>query len=95
MNRKVDENMANAVFARKDWSEGHNRVSFSDAQTLGVGSVSYRGNVIVIIMDDGELRINPPVIREYPTMTTMRKLRALGFDARIKNGIPVVNGFEV
>ena len=93
--RKIEENMRNAVKVRENWQQDNTAVRFVESQVIGAGRVELHGNPIAIIMDDGSLRLNTSVVRQWPTKTTASRLRALGFPVSIKKGKLAINGREL
>lgn len=89
--RKVEQEMINAIAARKNWAGGNTMVVFSDAQVMGAGRVSLHGHDIAIIMQDGSIRPKKETFRQWPTRTTVSRLRALGIGAHLKDGQPCID----
>lgn len=93
--RKIEREMLQAIEARRNWTKGNTRVLFSAAQVIGAGRVTLHENNIALIMHDGTIRIFPETFRNWPTMTTASRLRALGVNASIRNGRACIDGQPV
>ena len=74
--RKIEEDMLRAVKERRSWSL-HNT---NTVPCIGCVRVYLFNHEIAKVMDDGEVFVNMDTLREWPTATTLSRLRALGVD---------------
>ena len=93
--RKIEQDMLKALRDRRDWQSGNTRVTFSEAQSLGVGAVYLHGSPIALVMSDGSLRAVRDTFERWTTSTTASRLRALGFGASIRGGEPHLDRTQI
>ena len=74
--RKIEENMLQAIAARKNWRSGNTAV---EVETSGAVSVWLHGNCIAVI--DGQSKKFKTA--GWATVTTASRLRALGANIRL------------
>ena len=74
--RKIEENMLQAIAARKNWRSGNTAV---EVETSGAVSVWLHGNCIAVI-DDQSKKFKTA---GWATVTTASRLRALGANIRL------------
>ena len=90
--RKIEQDMIKAIKARKNWQSGNTSTIIRDDQLL----IQLHGNTIAEkSLITGELLLNERTFRNWPTVTTASRLRALGFHVSIKNGISHIDGKPV
>ena len=94
---KIERQMVQAVEDSRAWAAGNTTVS-RDADNPNMMVVSLRGNHIASIeIADGRILgrwINLRTLREYPTVTTISRLRAMGFRVRIVGGQVIIGVFR-
>lgn len=99
--RKIEIELNEALNHKRDWRKGNTAVWFVPASETGSpygdrAEVKLHNNLIAVYWyDSGEVEVEKSTFRRYPTATTASRLRALGIDARIKNGVATINGEEV
>lgn len=88
--RQIEENMLNAVRARRNWSEGNTQVATFPAN---ITRVFLHGNHIATIRNQGKrVEVNANTLRQWPTATTLSRLRALGVAVRKHKGEILIDG---
>lgn len=92
--RKIEENMLNAVKARRNWQGDNTSVSVmpADGRNRLTMFVYLYGNLIASTDAQGVVKPYPPTVRRWPTVTTLSRLRALGVDVRKHKGQVLVDG---
>ena len=95
--RKIERQMVQAVEDSRAWAAGNTSVS-RDADNPNMMVVSLHGNHIASIeIADGRILgrwINLRTLAEYPTLTTISRLRAMGFRVRIVGGQVIIGVFR-
>jgi len=91
--RKVEEQMWEAINNLEGWWQGSN----TTVSRFGTNSkVCLHGHHIATVdVITGEVTVNKTTLRDYPTVTTKSRLRALGVDVCTKNGITYLDGEEI
>lgn len=92
--RKIEQQMAAAVAARRNFKSGNTKVTNEVTEggiVLGP-NVYLHGHHIARITIWGEIIPNRETFARYPTRTTASRLRALGIKASLKNGLPHIDG---
>lgn len=87
--RKIEQSMNRAIASGRDWANANTRVEHT---AEGSALVYLHGNHIATIRSDGSVYANPYTFASWPTRTTASRLRALGVDARISDGAPLIDG---
>ena len=87
--RKIEQEMLNAIKARRTWSSSNTQVVKGDTDIL---SVRLHGNTIAWVQPDGTVEVNEATFYNWPTRTTASRLRALGVTASIHKGAPCIDG---
>lgn len=95
--RKIEQQMMQAIRDRRDWQAGNTGVFFSDhvGNPYLDATVYLHANPIAEVLPDGTLNAVPDTYRRWPTATTASRLRALGVDACIRNGVAHIDGEPV
>ena len=90
--RKIEQDMVKAIKARKNWQSGNTSTVIHDDQLL----IQLHGNTIAVqsLVTD-VMWLDQATFRNWPTVTTASRLRALGFHATIKQGCAHINGKPV
>jgi hypothetical protein len=89
--RKIEKEMVRAVALNKSWQSGNTEV----AGGVRVASVYLHGHKIAHVIDRMIVVPNLKVIRQWPTVTTKSRLRALGVNIYTKKGITYVDNEAV
>jgi len=98
--RKIEQQMIEAIKENRDWKHGKNaqgypamEVSHFRNNGINYAEVFLHANHIATVhKDTGEVIPNKYTFRNWPTVTTRSRLRALGVDASIKNFAACING---
>ena len=93
--RKIEQEMVAAIKARKNWDMDNTRVEFMHPGVGNLGRVLLHGHRIASIDSRGNLEPDRDTFRNWPTLTTASRLRALGVDASIRNGKACIDGQPV
>lgn len=92
--RKIEKDMLQAIKDRRNWQSGNTRVSAEHGPDGTVCRVWLHGNLIAVVGKTGTA-YHARTVSKWPTATTRSRLRALGIDATIRNGIMHINGLAV
>ena len=85
---KIKYRILNALRASAPLRAGHDEV-----RATATGVAYYLHGHLVASKTHGQpLEPYAPTFRAWPTATTASRLRALGFDATIRKGVPHLNG---
>lgn len=92
--RKIEEEMILAINDDRDWMKDNTLVVVSDhiGNPYLKATVYLHNNEIAEVLPDGTVEPAKDTFSRWPTCTTRSRLRALGVDASIKNGKPMING---
>ena len=95
--RKIEQQMIQAI---KTISSDPNAKGFSKDNTIVVNAgdrakVFLHGNHIADVFNTGKLEVNLPVLRNWPSMTTRSRLRALGANLVSIKGVLHLNGKSI
>ena len=105
--RKIEEQMIEAIRSKQDWKSYKNAQGYPAMEVVHVrehginyADIYLHANLIATATPDtwdARPYANPnrAMFREYPTVTTRSRLRALGVNASIKNGAAHIDGMEV
>ena len=96
--RKIEEQMLEAIRHKENWSHANTAVSiFSKGKTTYEACVLLHGHIIAVVdyLNDNRVHINLVTLAEYPTRTTMSRLRALNCDVKTEAFITYVWGCSV
>ena len=88
--RLIEKEMNSAIRAGRDWSKDNTRVE--QAQSTGGADVFLHGHHIASVQRDGLTLVMVHTLRNWPTRTTMSRLRALGVDVCTRRGEILLNG---
>ena len=87
--RKIERDMINAVLSGKNWRQDNTRVKHDGA----IVKVYLHDNLIASAnRATRTVTPIPATFSEWATRTTASRLRALGIDATIRNGLPHIDG---
>ena len=96
--RKIESEMVNNVMTGRNWSQANTRVQRFASLTSSGCDVYLHGHLIATVWNacDGRERwsvvVNKDTLRDWPTRTTMSRLRALGVDVCTRKGEVLLNG---
>ena len=88
MTRKIETRIVNALRDNAPFKSGRDEVR---ATATGVAYYLH-GHLVASKTHGKPLEPYAPTFRAWPTSTTASRLRALGFDATIRKGVPHLNG---
>ncbi len=90
--RKIEQEMLAAIKDGKTWHKGNTAVTY---QRSPCADVFLHGNHIcevVQLYSETHCNANLDTFRRWPTRTTVSRLRALGINASVRKGIPMIDG---
>jgi hypothetical protein len=87
--RVIETEMLEAIKHGKDWSKDNTRVE--SVQSTGGADVFLHGHHIATVQRDGLALVIVNTLRQWPTRTTMSRLRALGVDVCTRKGVVLLN----
>lgn len=100
--RLIEKEMNRAIANGTEWSKDNTAVLFSTVEgetpedDFTVANVYLHGHEIATVFDTGTPEqwsaLNLTTLRQWPTRTTMSRLRALGWDVCTRKGIVHVDG---
>lgn len=88
--RLIEKEMNAAIKYGRDWSKDNTRVE--QALSTGGCDVFLHGNHIATVQRDGLTLVMRHTLRQWPTRTTMSRLRALGVDVCTRKGEVILFG---
>jgi hypothetical protein len=94
--RKIEEKMLEAIRrGRGSWSSDNTRVDFwndGDKTVTHTRAMVYlhSNHIANVWLLSGQVDVRRETFREWPTRTTVSRLRALGIPASIRKGIPYI-----
>ena len=88
--RLIETEMNEAIKHGRDWSKDNTRVE--SVQSTGGADVFLHGHHIASVQRDGLTLVMVHTLRNWPTRTTMSRLRALGVDVCTRKGEILLNG---
>lgn len=92
--RKIEQQMIQAIRDGRTWHKDNTTVTCR----APCWDVFLHGNHIcevVRLHDESLYNVNLDTFRNWPTRTTVSRLRALSIDAAIRKGKPTINGKEI
>ena len=101
--RKIEQQMLAAIkdgrnsAVKTAWQNDNTAIRFHDLDwKQGLCSVFLHGNLIAIV-DLSTNDATPDILtfRRFPTRTTVSRLRALGINACVRKGVPMIDGKPV
>ena len=94
--RLIEKEMLAAINGGRDWSKDNTRVEIVPRYRAYRAEIYLHGNHIADVFNDmaGTSVVNPNVatLCQYPTRTTMSRLRALGVDVCTRKGEVMLDG---
>jgi hypothetical protein len=90
--RKIEQQMLKAIRTKDNWSKDNTRVVYG--QGLDITRIYLHNHLIATYWhgDITPLVVDVETLRQWPTMTTRSRLRALGADLVSKRGVLYLNG---
>lgn len=98
--RKIEQQMIEAIREKRDWKSGNTEVLHSIHDGINYAAIYLHTNWIAVATPDTwdaypYAQPNRAMFKAYPTRTTRSRLRALGVNASIKDGVAHIDGMEV
>jgi hypothetical protein len=94
--RQIETDMLEAIKYGETWKKDNTRVEIDAGYRTYFADVYLHGNHIAEIIcrmgNDDRVKPNIETLRDYPTRTTMSRLRALGVDVCTRKGEVLLNG---
>ena len=94
--RLIEKEMLEAIKHGRDWSKDNTRVEVSSGYRTYFADVYLHDNLIAEVWCrmgcDDVVKVNADVVLDWPTRTTMSRLRALGVDVCTRKGEVLLNG---
>ena len=88
--RLIETEMLKAIREGRDWSKANTAVEF--AESTGGSDVFLHGHHIATVQRNGLALVMVNTLRNWPTRTTMSRLRALGVDVCTRRGAVMLHG---
>jgi len=88
--RLIEKEMLSAVHNGYGWKKDNTEVS--QARSTGGCDVFLHGHHIATVQSNGLALVMVNTLRNWPTRTTMSRLRALGVDVCTRKGVVLLNG---
>jgi hypothetical protein len=89
--RKLESDMLAAIKAGRNWQSGNTQITHQPNP-----SIYLHGNRIAFTCPEYDgLRCDTWVFKNWPTRTTVSRLRALGINACVCKGVPMIDGKPV
>ena len=95
--RKIEQQMIQAIRDGRAWHSGNTQVTYHPSEcNAGLCSVFLHGNRIALYdrTQSKAVAVNA-TFKDWPTRTTVSRLRALGINAAIRKGKPTIDGKEI
>lgn len=94
--RMIEREMNDAIDAMKPWAKDNTQVTVARGDWSTWAHVYLHGHLIATVerMKSGArvFSINHRTLKQWPTRTTMSRLRALGFDVCTRKGVVHLDG---
>ncbi len=94
--RLIETEMLEAIKHGRDWSKDNTRVTVEAGWRVCWADVYLHGHHIAEVHShmgqDDVVKVNVHTLRNWPTRTTMSRLRALGVDVCTRKGEVLLNG---
>ena len=91
--RHIEQEMNDAISVGCGWKSANTRVE--PVQSTGGVDVFLHGHHIATVQRNGLALVNVDTLRNWPTRTTMSRLRALGVDVCTRKGEVLLNGESI
>ena len=97
--RQIETDMLEAIKHARDWKKDNTRVEIDAGYRTYFADVYLHGNHIAEIICrmgcDDKVKPNIDTLLDYPTRTTMSRLRALGVDVCTRKGQVMLDGLPL
>ena len=99
--RKIEQQMVHNITFGQNWSQANTTVSRAESEHDSIMNVYLHGNHIATIIgaahgrDQWWVDVNIGTLRDFPTRTTMSRLRALGVDVCTCKGEVLLDGAAI
>lgn len=94
--RQIEKEMLEAIKHGRDWKKDNTQVVVDAGYRSYYVDVFLHGNHIAEVLCrmgcDDRVHVNQTTLKNYPTRTTMSRLRALGVDVCTRKGEVLLNG---
>ena len=95
--RLIETEMLEAVRDGRDWSKNNTRVEVESGDCIQfIANVYLHNHLIAVVWHrkgcDDVVTVSEETLRNWPTRTTMSRLRALGVDVCTRKGEVILNG---
>ena len=94
--RLIETEMNEAIRAGRDWSKDNTRVEVDAGYRTYFADVYLHNHLIAVVWCrmgcDDVVKVDVETLRNWPTRTTMSRLRALGVDVCTRKGEVLLNG---
>ena len=90
--RTIETKMLDAIANRTDWQLDNTSVTYNAEKNTSRIRLFYNHICTYHHGREDAPRANKTVFAKWPTATTASRLRALGIDARLKQGMATING---
>ena len=91
--RVIEKEMLAAIESARDWSKDNTRVE--RIGSTGASDVLLHGHHIATVQRNGVALVMVNTLRDYPTRTTMSRLRALGVNVCTRKGEVLLDGLPI
>ena len=91
--RLIEKEMLSAINNGRNWSKDNTRVT--PVESTGGADVFLHGHHIATVQRNGLALVMVNTLRNWPTRTTMSRLRALGVDVCTRKGQVLLNGAAI
>ena len=91
--RLIEKEMLSAINNGRNWSKDNTRVT--PVESTGGADVFLHGHHIATVQRNGLALVMVNTLRNWPTRTTMSRLRALGVDVCTRKGEVLLNGAAI
>ena len=91
--RVIEREMLTAIREGKEWRKDNTRVD--QVESTGGADVYLYNHHIATVQANGVVLVNTGTLRNYPTVTTKSRLRALGVNVYTRKHITYLDGEEI
>lgn len=85
--RQIEQDMLEAIKYGRDWRKDNTEVMVDE----GFKAVFLHRHHIATVYPQGEVSVNTATLSDWPTRTTVSRLRALGVDVYTRKGDVILN----
>jgi ATP-dependent protease HslVU (ClpYQ) peptidase subunit len=94
--RLIEKEMNSAINNARDWGKDNTRVECVYTFRGYWADVYLHGHLIAGVLcragQEDMVKVNVEVLKQWPTRTTMSRLRALGVDVCTRKGVVILDG---